>query len=257
MTPTLWQMFGSEFIGTTLMLAIGVMVGASRTLPKTGAYRGDWINAALGWGLAVYVGVYAAWITGGHLNPAVTFARVIRHWIDPSATLNGVALDEGGIPVTAVNVLVYVVAQFLGAFVGSCIGFLATRRHFDEDADPDVKLTIFATKPALKSPLWNTVTEAVGTCILVLWVMVNGGTPTEVGPLATALVITVLVMGLGGVSGAALNPARDFSPRLAHAVLPISGKGDSDWGYAWVPFVGPLIGAALGVLIPTAFGLIP
>lgn len=92
--------------------------------------------------------------------------------------------------------------------------------------------------------------------ILVLWVSVSGGTPTQVGPLAVALVITVLVMGLGGVSGAAMNPARDFSPRLAHALLPIKGKGSSDWGYAWIPFVGPLIGGTLGVLIPVAAGLI-
>ncbi len=257
MTPTLWQIFGSEFIGTTLMLAIAVTVCASRVLPKTGAYRSDWLNAALGWGLAVYVGVYAAWITGGHLNPSVTFARVIRYLCDSTTTLNGVALDDGGIPVTALNVAVYIIAQFMGAFVGSCIGFAATRKHFDESADPDAKLTIFCTKPALKSPLWNTVSEMIATCILVLWVFVNGGTPTEVGPLAVAFVITVLVMGLGGVSGAAMNPARDLGPRLAHCVLPIAGKGDSDWSYAWVPVVGPLIGATLGVIIPTVFGLIP
>ena len=255
-TPTLWQMFGSEFLGTLLMIAIAVMVCGSRSLPKTGAYKGDWINASLGWGLAVFVGVYAAWPTGGHLNPIVTLARVLRHALDPNATLNGVALDEGGIPVTAAAVAVYIVAQFAGAFVGAVIGFCAIRRHFDEPADPDAKLTIFCTKPALKSPLWNTVTEAICTFVLVTWVFVNGGTPTQVGPLAVALVITVLVMGVGGVSGAAMNPARDLMPRLAHQLLPIRGKGDSDWGYAWVPCVGPLIGGALGVLIPSALGLI-
>ena len=251
------EMFGSEFLGTLMMIAIAVMVCGSRALPKTGAYKGDWINAALGWGLAVYVGVYVAWPTGGHLNPAVTFARVVQHCFDPSVTLNGTALEAGGVAVTAANVAVYVVAQFLGAFVGSCVGFAAIRKHFDEPADPDAKLTIFCTKPALKSPLWNVVSEVIATAILVIWVMVNGGTPTKVGPLAVALVITVLVMALGGVSGAAMNPARDFSPRLAHFVLPIKGKGDSDWGYAWVPFVGPLIGAFLGVAIPMALGLMP
>ena len=250
-------MFGSEFLGTALMMTVAVMVCASRSPPKPGAYQGDWINAGLGWGLAVFVGVYAAWPTGGHLNPIVTLARVLRFWIDPSTSLNGVALEDGGIPVTAANVAVYIVAQFIGAFVGSCVGFAAVRKHFDEPVPADVKLTIFCTKPALKSPLWNVVSEVVATFILVTWVFVNGGTPTQVGPLAVAFVITVLVMGLGGVSGAAMNPARDFMPRLAHYVLPIAGKGDSDWGYAWVPFVGPLIGGALGVLVPTMFGLIP
>lgn len=256
MSITLWQMFGSEFLGTALMMTVAVMVCGSRVLPKTGAFKGDWINAALGWGLAVFVGVYAAWPTGGHLNPAVTFAKVVRWMFDPTTTLNGVALNKGGIPVTAGNVALYVVAQFLGAFVGSVVGFLAIRKHFDEPAEPDAKLTIFCTKPALKSPLWNTVSEIICTTILVIWITVNGGTPTQVGPLAVAFVITVLVMGMGGVSGAAMNPARDFSPRLAHFVLPIKGKGDSDWGYAWVPFVGPLIGAALGVVIPILFGVI-
>lgn len=256
MTLSLWQMFGSEFLGTALMITIAVMVCGSRALPKTGAFKGDWINAALGWGLAVFVGVYAAWPTGGHLNPIVTLARVLRHCFDSTATLNAVALSEGGIPVTAGNVAVYIIAQFVGAFVGAVVGFAAIRKHFDEEAEPDAKLTIFCTKPALKSPLWNTVSEIICTFVLVTWVFVNGGTPTQVGPLAVAFVITVLVMGMGGVSGAAMNPARDCSPRLAHYLLPIKGKGDSDWGYAWVPFVGPLIGGALGVLIPTAFGLI-
>lgn len=250
------HMFASEFIGTGLMMTVAVMVCASRVLPKTGAFKADWINAALGWGLAVYVGVYAAWPTGGHLNPIITLARVLRHALDPSVTLNGLPLAKGGIAVSLANVVTYIAAQFIGTFVGSCLGFAATRRHFDEPADPDAKLTIFCTKPALKSPLWNVVSEAISTMILVLWVSVSGGTPTQVGPLAVALVITVLVMGLGGVSGAAMNPARDFSPRLAHALLPIKGKGSSDWGYAWVPFVGPLIGGTLGVLIPVAAGLI-
>ncbi|WP_204314217.1 MIP/aquaporin family protein [Bifidobacterium avesanii] len=253
---SLWTVFGSEFIGTCLMIAVAVMVCGSRALPKTGAYGGDWINASLGWGLAVYVGVYVGWRSGAHLNPIITLARVLRHQFDPSVTMNGVALADGGVPVTAAAVCVYIAAQFVGAFAGACLGWAAIRKHFDEPAPTDAKLTIFCTKPPIKSPVWNVVSEIIATFIQVIWVFVNGGTPTAVGPLGIALVITVLVMGLGGVSGAAMNPARDFAPRLAHFVLPIKGKGDSDWGYAWVPFVGPLIGGALGVLVPTALGLI-
>ncbi|MBT1175365.1 aquaporin family protein [Bifidobacterium sp. LC6] len=251
------EMFGSEFLGTVMMIAIGVMVCGSRSLPKTGAYRNDWINVSLGWGLAVFVGVYVAWPTGAHLNPAVTLARVIQHWSDSSVTLNGISVHDGGIAVTMGNVAIYLTAQFLGAFVGACVGFMAMRRHFAEPANPDVTLTVFCTKPAVASPLWNVVTESIGTAILVIWITVNGGTPTQVGPLAIAMVVTVLTMALGGISGAALNPARDFCPRLAYQLLPIAGKGDADWGYAWVPFVGPLIGSALGVCIPLAFGLMP
>ena len=115
----------------------------------------------------------------------------------------------------------------------------------------------FCTKPAIRSNFWNLMSEAIGTAILVAWVFLNGGTPTQVGPLGVALVITVLVMALGGVSGAAMNPARDFSARLAYCLLPMSGKKDADWSYAWIPFVGPIVGACVGVLAPAWMGLLP
>lgn len=249
------EMFGSEFLGTAVMMTIACMVSASRALPKSAAFRSDWINAALGWGLAVYVGVYVGWRTGGHLNPSITLARVVNHWFNPGATLNGMPMGKGGIPVTAANVGIFILAQFLGVFVGCCIGYLATRKHFDLHTDPDVKLTVFCTKPGIRSNFWNVVSEIVGTAVLVTWVFVNGGTPTQVGPLGVALVITVLVLSLGGISGAALNPARDFSARVAYALLPMADKRDADWGYAWVPFVGPCIGAVIGVVLPTLFGL--
>ena len=249
------EMFGSEFLGTAVMMAVACMVSASRALPKSAAFRSDWINAALGWGLAVYVGVYVGWRTGGHLNPSITLARVVNHWFNPGTTLNGMPMGKGGIPVTAANVGIFILAQFLGAFVGCCIGYLATRKHFDLHTDPDVKLTVFCTKPGIRSNFWNVVSEIVGTAVLVTWVFVNGGTPTQVGPLGVALVITVLVLALGGISGAALNPARDFSARVAYALLPMADKRDADWGYAWVPFVGPCIGAVIGVVLPNLFGL--
>ena len=251
------QMFWSEFMGTALMMAIAFMVAASRSLPRTGAYRADWINASVGWGLAVYIGVYAGWRTGGHLNPAVTLARVVGHWIDPQATLNGLAMGKGGIPVTLANVAIFISAQFLGAFFGSCLGYLGTRKHFELPTDSDTKLMVFCTKPAIRSNFWNLTSEAIGTAILVAWVFLNGGTPTQVGPLGVALVITVLVMALGGVSGAAMNPARDFSARLAYCLLPMSGEKDADWSYAWIPFVGPIVGACIGVLAPAWMGLLP
>lgn len=255
MELTAWDIVASEMFGTMLMMTVGVMVGAALSLPRTKAFGGDWINMAIGWGFAVYVGVYGAWKTGGHLNPAVTIARALESLLVPDVTLNGVPIGEGGVPVTVGNVALYIVGQCVGAFLGSVVGYLALRRHFDEDVPSDVKLHVFCTGPSIRSAGWNMVTELIGTAVLVSWILVSGGTPTSVGPLATACVITVLVMALGGVSGAAFNPARDILPRLVYVVLPMKGKGDADWSYAWVPVVGPLLGAVAAVAVVCGLGL--
>ena len=149
----------------------------------------------------------------------------------------------------------YFAAQFLGAFVGAVLAYLAFKKQFDQDCDPALKLGVFSTGPEVRSYGWNLVTEAIGTAVLIVFVMVAGGTPSAVGPLAVALVIVGIGASLGGPTGYAINPARDLGPRIAHAVLPIKGKGGSDWGYAWVPVVGPIIGAVVAVVVVYLLGL--
>ena len=252
----LWDVFASEFFGTTMLLLLGAGVVATNLLPKSKGRGGGWLMINWGWGLAVFVGVYAAWKTGGHLNPAVTVAKVVAYWFDPEVTLNGAAVGSAtAVDVTFGNVLVYLAAQFLGAFVGAVLAYLAFKKQFDQDCDPALKLGVFSTGPEVRSYGWNLVTEAIGTAVLIVFVMVAGGTPSAVGPLAVALVIVGIGASLGGPTGYAINPARDLGPRIAHAVLPIKGKGGSDWGYAWVPVVGPIIGAVVAVVVVYLHGL--
>ena len=264
-TPTGGQIFLSEFLGTAVLLLLGAGVVATNLLPKSKGRGTGWLMVNFGWGFAVFAGVYVAYATGGHLNPAVTIAKVVGHMFDSSVTLNGPAIGEGGIAVTALNVTIYIVAQFLGAFVGAVLAWLAYKKQFDEDLDPALKLGVFSTGPEDRSYGWNVVTEAIGTFVLVLVVLASGNwgdsatnTPAGLGWLG-ALGVALLVVGigasLGGPTGYAINPARDLGPRIAHAVLPIPNKGSSDWGYSWVPVVGPIIGGVLaglmsGVLLP-------
>jgi len=218
--PTVSQIFMSEFLGTAVLLLLGGGVVATNLLPKSKGKDGGWLLINWGWGLAVFAGVYVAFRTGGHLNP-----------------------------VTGVNVAVYIVAQFLGAFVGAVLCWLTFKKHFDEDCDPALKLGVFSTGPEIRSYGWNCLTEAIGTAVLILWVFVSGYTETAVGPLGVALIIVVIGNSLGGPTGYAINPARDLGPRIAHAILPIKGKGGSDWGYSWVPVVGPIVGAIAGTVL--------
>ncbi len=252
----LWDVFASEFFGTAVLLLLGAGVVATNLLPKSKGRGGGWLMINFGWGLAVFAGVYAAWKTGGHLNPAVTIAKVVAYWFDPAVTLNGAAVgSETAVAVNFENVVVYIVAQFLGAFVGAVLAYLAFKKQFDQDCDPALKLGVFATAPEVLSYGWNLVTEALGTAVLIVFVMVAGGTPSSVGPLAVALIIVGIGASLGGPTGYAINPARDLGPRVAHAVLPIKGKGGSDWGYSWVPVVGPIIGAVVAVVVVYLLGL--
>lgn len=253
---TLWDVFASEFFGTMLLLLLGIGVVATTLLPKSKGQGTGWLLINWGWGLAVFMGVYGAWKTGGHLNPAVTVAKVVAYFYDNTVTLNGAPIDGAtAILVNAENVTVYIVAQFLGGFVGAVLAYLAFKKQFDQEADPSAKLGVFATAPEVRSYGWNLVTEIIATMVLIVFVMVAGGTPTAVGPLAVALIVVSIGASLGGPTGYAINPARDLSPRIAHAILPIPGKRDSDWGYAWVPVVGPIIGAILAVVVVYAFGM--
>ena len=237
------QLFWSEFLGTAVLLLLGGGVVATNLLPKSKGKGGGWLLINWGWGLAVFAGVYVAYRSGGHLNPAVTIAKVVAHMFDPEVTL------AGAIPVTGLNVTVYIVAQFLGAFLGAVLCWLTFKKHFDEDLDPALKLGVFSTGPEIRSYGWNCLTEAIGTAVLILWIFVSGYTDSKIGPLGVALIIVVIGNSLGGPTGYAINPARDLGPRIAHAILPIKGKGGSDWGYSWVPVVGPIIGAIVGTVL--------
>ena len=154
-------------------------------------------------------------------------------------------LNDG---ITFSQALVFWGAELVGAFIGAVLCWLAYRDHFDVEEDPALKLAVFSTGPAIRSYAWNLVTEIIGTFVLIFWILVSGGTPSGLGPLAVALVVVGIGASLGGPTGYAINPARDLMPRIAHAILPIKGKGDSDWGYAWVPVIGPLVGAVIAFL---------
>jgi len=245
MSATLTQIFASEAFGTFLLILLGCGVVAGVLLPTSKAKDGGWIVITMAWGLAVFVGVYAAYKTGAHLNPAVTIGLAVA----------GRDLAEG-IPASATNILVYFAAQMVGAMAGAAAVWLAYKKQFDQKADTAAKLAVFATGPAVRSYGWNVVTEAVGTFVLLAWIIVSGKTPSGLGPLAVAMVIVVIGMSLGGPTGYAINPARDLGPRITHALLPIPGKGSSDWAYSWVPVVGPIIGAvAAGLIVPHMAGL--
>ena len=248
--PAAGQMFMSEFLGTAILLLLGGGVVATSLLPRSKGKDAGWVLITFGWGLAVFAGVYVAFRSGGHLNPAVTVATALAHLFDPSVDL------APGVAVTAVNVCIYIAAQFLGAFTGAVLNWLVFKQHFDEDTDPATKLAVFSTGPAIRSYGWNLVTEAIATAVLVIWVFVSGATETAIGPLAVALMVVAIGMSLGGPTGYAINPARDLGPRLAHALLPIRGKGGSDWGYSWVPVVGPLLGAVIATLVVYSTGVV-
>lgn len=228
--------FISEFSGTAMLTLLGCGVVATAVLRGSKGFNGGWLLINFGWGLAVFAGVYVAFRSGGHLNPAVTVAQLIVG------------------DITFGQAIVYWIAEFLGAFVGAVIAWLAFKQHFDAEEDPATKLGVFATGPAIRNYGWNTVTEVIATFVLVFVVLISGGTPSGLGPLFVALLVVGIGASLGGPTGYAINPARDLGPRIAHAVLPIKGKGGSDWSYAWVPIVGPMIGGILGALAFLALG---
>lgn len=235
------QIFVTEMMGTMMLLLLGGGVVANVILPKNKGFNGGWLLINFGWGLGVFSGVYVAFSTGAHINPAVTIGLLA----------NGAEEFGPGIPANLANAALYIAAQLVGAFLGAVLTFLAYKKHFDEPADPAVKLGVFSTGPEIRSYGWNFVTEVIGTFVLVFVVLSFGNWPGDIGPLAVALLVLGIGASLGGPTGYAINPARDLGPRIAHALLPIKGKGPSDWSYAWVPIVGPLVGGALAGLLAT------
>ena len=234
---SLWTVFGSEVVGTGILLLLGIGVVANVVLPQTLGNAGGWLLINFGWGIAVFAGVFAGASSGAHINPAVTLGLAV----------SGADEYAPGVPITLASSLVYVIGQLIGAFLGAVVAWLAYRSHYDAATEP--VLGTFSTGPAIANPVNNVISEAVGAFVLIYIILRFGDTPGELGPLAVALLVVGIGASLGGPTGYAINPARDLGPRIAHAVLPIRGKGDSNWGYAWVPIVGPLIGAVLGGLL--------
>jgi len=237
--------FLSELVGTALLVLLGCGVVANVALAKNKGHGGGFLMVNFGWGIAVFAGVIVAYASGAHLNPAVTLGLVAN-----GATEFGNPAFGTGVPVDVVSVLTYIGAQLLGAFLGAVVAWLAYKQHFDAEPEPANKLGVFSTGPAIRSYGWNLVTEIIGTFVLV-FVVIGFGRQGDASGLAAlgALPVALLVIGigasLGGPTGYAINPARDLGPRVAHALLPIRGKGGSDWSYSWVPVVGPIIGGLL------------
>ena len=244
--------FLSELVGTAMLVLLGCGVVANVALAKNKGLNGGFLMVNFGWGLAVFAGVIVAYASGAHLNPAVTLGLVAN-----GATEFGNPAFGTGVPVDVLSVLTYISAQLLGAFLGAVVAWLAYKQHFDAEPEPANKLGVFSTGPAIRSYGWNLVTEIIGTFVLV-FVVIGFGRQGDASGLAAlgALPVALLVVGigasLGGPTGYAINPARDLGPRIAHAILPITGKGGSDWSYSWVPVVGPIIGGLLAgwVAIP-------
>ncbi|MDN3310567.1 MIP/aquaporin family protein [Microbacterium oryzae] len=236
--------FVSELVGTAMLILLGCGVVANVVLAKTKGFAGGTLMVNWGWGLAVFAGVLVAAYSGAIINPAV-----------------GIGLLIAG-KISFVMFLVALAAELIGAIIGAVLCWAAYRQHFDEEEDPANKLGVFSTGPAIRSYGDNLVTEIIGTFVLVFVIFafadygdIEVGVPGGLGPLA-ALPVTLLVVGigasLGGPTGYAINPARDLGPRIAHAILPIKGKGSSDWAYSWVPVVGPLVGGAIAALLAPA-----
>lgn len=226
--------FVGEIIGTMLLILLGDGVVANVVLSKTKGNNSGWIVITWAWAMAVFVGAYSvANISGAHLNPAVTVGLAVAG-----------NFSWGDVPV-------YIIAQFIGAFIGATLVFLHYYPHWAETKDQGAKLAVFCTGPAVRNTTWNLVSEIIGTFALVFGILVlpsNFGLP---GPFAVGLLVLVIGLALGGTTGYAINPARDLGPRIAHFVLPIPGKGDSDWGYSWIPVVGPIIGGVIAALLYT------
>ncbi|MES1218179.1 MAG: MIP/aquaporin family protein [Bacteroidota bacterium] len=225
-----------EFIGTAFLIILGDGVVANVVLNKTKGNNGGWIVITFGWAMAVFLGVFTATKLGGsgHLNPAVTLALTFFGDFDSSL------------------VVPYIAAQFGGAIVGATIVWLAYKQHFDITTDKDLKLAVFCNAPAIRNTSYNLITEIVGTFVLMFGALAMSKPTSSLGTL-DALPVGLLVLGiglsLGGPTGYAINPARDLGPRIAHFILPIKNKRDSDWSYSWIPVIGPVIGAMIAALV--------
>ncbi|MBH5319558.1 aquaporin family protein [Paenibacillus sp. GSMTC-2017] len=233
--------FIAEIVGTAMLILLGNGVVAGVLLKKSKAENSGWIVITLAWGLAVAVSAYAVGgFSGAHLNPALTIGLAVAGQFEWN------------------QVATYITGQMIGAILGSVLVWLHYLPHWKATEDKDLKLAVFATAPAIRSVGANLMSEIIGTFVLVLGIMAIGANTVAdgLGPLIVGALIVVIGLSLGGTTGYAINPARDLGPRIAHFLLPIHGKGSSDWGYAFVPVVGPIIGGILAALFYTnVFGV--
>jgi glycerol uptake facilitator protein len=233
------ETFVGEVLGTMILILLGDGVVAGVLLTKSKAFASGWIVITIAWGMAVFSGIaVAGTFTGAHMNPAVTLAVFLDNQVKGTGAFG---VD---------SLLGYWAGEMVGAMIGATLVFLHYYPHWAETEDPGLKLAVFSTGPAIRNMTWNLVSEIIGTFVLI-FVGFSLGNATGVsahigGALGWGLLVLVIGVGLGGTTGYAINPARDLGPRIMHAVLPIPGKGSSDWEYAWIPVVGPLIGGALG-----------
>lgn len=232
--------FIGELIGTLVLILLGDGVVANVLLKGSKGENGGWMVITAAWAFAVMSGIFVAQKFGSpdaHLNPAVTIAMAVKsgNWS---------------------NVLPFITAQLIGAFLGACLVWLVYLPHWSITEDKGAKLGVFATSPAIRNPTSNIISEAIGTMVLIL---VSGSfsadLPNGFAPYLVGMLVWSIGLSLGGPTGYAINPARDLGPRIAHALLPISGKGKSDWGYAWIPVVGPIVGGTLAALLLVAYGM--
>jgi glycerol uptake facilitator protein len=237
------QAYLAEFVGTMILILLGDGVVAAVLLRNSKAEHSGWIVITFGWGMAVAIAVYAVVaVSGAHINPAVTVG-LASIGILPWAQVPG-----------------YIIAQLLGAFVGAVLVWLTYYDHWKETDDPTLKLGVFSTIPQIRNTVPNFITEVIGTAMLLFGVLAILGhtAPFAQGgiifPLLVGFLVLAIGLSLGGPTGYAINPARDLGPRLAHAVLPIPGKGDSDWSYSWIPIVAPLVGGIIGAVLYSVLG---
>ena len=236
------EIFLWELMGTAALTLMGCGVVANVVLKKNLGFGGGWLLVNFGWGLAVFIGASVAAPSGAHLNPAVTLGL-----------LSADKLDWDKVPA-------YLLGEMVGAFLGAVLCWLAYKLQFDTHDEPRLTRGIFSTGPMVRNYPWNLVTEIIGTFVLVFWILLSPGVTSGTGGLpqfgnaalgyaAVAFVVIGIGNSLGGPTGYAINPARDLGPRIAYAILPIKGKGSPDWGYSWVPVVGPIVGGVLAGLI--------
>lgn len=246
------EIFLAEFVGTAMLVLFGNGAVANVLLKKTAGNSGGWIVITTGWGVAVTLAVYSVGrISGAHINPAVTLGL---------AAIGGVELAK--LPS-------YLGGQMIGGFVGAILVWLTYKPHWDVTPDPASKLSCFCTGPAIAATFWNLFAEFIGTTALVFGVLAIAANAGEIpdgilqlskvfvvglNPLLVGLLVLGIGLSLGGPTGYAINPARDLAPRLAHAILPVAGKGGSNWGYAWIPVLGPIAGGVFGAFLYKALG---
>ena len=234
------SIFGAEVIGTALLILLGDGVVAAVLLSQSKAENSGWIVITFGWAMGVTMAIFAVGqFSGAHLNPAVTIGL---------ATIGNTEWSD---------VPKYLAGEFVGAFIGALLVYVSYSNHWRPTEDPGLKLAVFCTAPAIRNTVANLITEIIGTFVLVFVVLAIGAdkitVATGLAGLLVGLLVLAIGLSLGGPTGYAINPARDLAPRIAHALLPIPGKGDSDWGYAWIPVVGPIIGGIIGAVAFDAF----